>query len=109
MRILPSRFKYSARRGFTLIEVLVVVVIVAIMSATVAISFNGGDRDRRLRAEAFRLAGLLELTRNQAIQRNEEWGLFVDESTISFATFDETNREWAVSYTHLTLPTIYSV
>ncbi len=94
MRILPSRFKYSARRGFTLIEVLVVVVIVAIMSATVAISFNGGDRDRRLRAEAFRLAGLLELTRNQAIQRNEEWGLFVDESTISFATFDETNREW---------------
>ncbi len=80
--------------GFTLIEVLIVIVIVAIMSATVAISFNGGDRDRRLKAEVLRMAGLLELTRNQAIQRNEEWGMFVDESTFSFATFDEESREW---------------
>jgi len=94
MRMMPTRFQKKARCGFSLIEVLVVVVIVAIMSATVAVSFNGGDRDRRLRAEALRLAGLLELTRNQAIQRNEEWGLFVDESTFSFATFDEANREW---------------
>lgn len=81
-------------RGFTLIEVLIVIVIVAIMSATVAISFNGGDRERRLKAEVLRMAGLLELTRNQAIQRNEEWGMFVDESTFSFATFDEDAREW---------------
>lgn len=90
----PSRFPQTATRGFTLIEVLIVIVIVAIMSATVAISFNGGDRDRRLKVEVLRLAGLLELTRNQAIQRNEEWGMFVDESTFSFATFDEENREW---------------
>lgn len=102
MCMMPARFQSrcrprlatTARRGFTLIEVLVVIVIVAIMSATVAISFNGGDRDRRLRAEVLRIAGLLELTRNQAIQRNEEWGLFVEESTFSFATFDEESREW---------------
>ena len=80
--------------GFTLIEVLIVIVIVAIMSATVAISFNGGDRERRLKVEVQRIAGLLELTRSQAIQRNEEWGLFVDESTFSFAYFDEETRDW---------------
>jgi len=80
--------------GFTLIELLIVIVIVAIMAATVAISYNGGDRVRRLQADAQRIAGLLELTRSEAIRRNEEWGVFVDESGLSFASFDSQNREW---------------
>lgn len=83
-----------SQRGFTLIEVLIVVVIVAVMAATVAFSINGGDRDRRVKVEVDRLAGLLEMTRNQAIQRNEEWGVYVDEASFSFATFDEQTREW---------------
>lgn len=81
-------------RGFTLIEVLIVVVIVAIMAATVAVGLSGGDRDRRLKVEVNRLTGLLELTRSQAIQRNEEWGVYIDESSFSFANFDETTRKW---------------
>ncbi len=80
--------------GFTLIELLIVIVIVAIMAAAVAISYNGGDRVRRLQADAQRIAGLLEMTRSEAIRRNEEWGVFVDESALSFASFDPQSREW---------------
>jgi len=80
--------------GFTLIELLIVIVIVAIMAATVAISYNGGDRVRKLQADAQRIAGLLEMTRSEAIRRNEEWGVFVDDGALSFASFDQQAREW---------------
>ncbi len=84
----------ACNRGFTLVELLIVVVIVAIMAATVTISFNGGDRARRLQVDAQRLAALLELTRTEAIRRNQEWGVYVEESSLSFASFDERNRDW---------------
>jgi len=80
--------------GFTLIELLIVIVIVAIMAATVAISYNGGDRVRKLQADAQRIAGLFEMTRTESIRRNEEWGVFVDDSALSFARFDAQSREW---------------
>jgi general secretion pathway protein H len=82
------------RNGFTLIEILVVVVIVAVMAGTVAISFTGADREQLLRTEAERLAMLLEMARQQAVQRNEEWGFFVDESSYGFAAYDEQLGEW---------------
>lgn len=80
--------------GFTLIELLIVIVIVAIMAATVVISYSGGDRELKLQADARRIAGLMEITRSEAIRRNEEWGVFVGESEISFASFDAQNRAW---------------
>ena len=86
--------KRLTARGFTLIELLIVIVIVAVMASTVAISYSGGDRARRLQTDAQRVAGLFEMTRTEALRRNQEWGVFVDESSLSFASFDEENREW---------------
>ncbi len=43
-------------RGFTLIEMLVVVVIIGILASTVVLGFVGSDREQNLRTEAERLA-----------------------------------------------------
>ena len=74
--------------GFTLLEVLVVIVMVAILTGTVMLGFSGADTEQRLRGSAEQLAYAIELGRQYALQRNREWGLYVDEDAVRFAEFD---------------------
>jgi general secretion pathway protein H len=81
-------------RGFTLIEMLVVVVIIGILSSAVVIGFVGSDKEQNLRTEAERLAVLIEMARSQAVQRNEEWGVAVAPDSYRFVVLDEPNHRW---------------
>jgi general secretion pathway protein H len=81
-------------RGFTLIEMLVVVVIVAILASTIVLGFVGSDREQNLRTEAERLAMLIEMARSEAVQRNEEWGVSIGVSGYEFLVFDALNHRW---------------
>jgi general secretion pathway protein H len=81
-------------RGFTLIEMLVVVVIIGILASAVVIGFVGADKEQNLRTEAERLAVLIEMARSQAIQRNEEWGIAVAQDSYQFMVLDEPNHRW---------------
>ena len=83
-----------AQTGFTLIELLVVVVIVGVLAGTVAFHYMGGDRETKLKTEAERLARVLDLARDSAVARNEEWGLYVDERKYTFAVLDPERGEW---------------
>ncbi len=56
----------SARGGFTLVEVLVVVVIIAVLVSLVSVKL-APDARQSLREEALRLATLLEHARDEAI------------------------------------------
>lgn len=80
--------------GFTLIEVLVVVVVVSILMSVVVSSFTGVDAEQELRGYAERLALRIELARDKAVQTNREWGVYVDEEGVRFAEYDEINVEW---------------
>ncbi len=80
--------------GFTLIEVLVVVLLVGILLSVVVTSFTGVDREQELRGYVERLALRIELARDKALQANKEWGVYVNEDGVSFAVFDDTNGEW---------------
>ncbi|NJN51898.1 MAG: type II secretion system minor pseudopilin GspH [Gammaproteobacteria bacterium] len=81
-------------RGFTLVEVLVVMMIVAVLAAAVSLGFVGADREQNLRTEAERLAALIELARVQAISRNEEWGLTLNREGYSFLVHDPDRNRW---------------
>jgi len=80
--------------GFTLIEMLVVVVIIGILASTVVLGFVGSDREQNLRTEAERLAMLIEMARSEAVQRNEEWGVVINPTGYQFLVFDEPNHRW---------------
>ena len=77
----------SARR-FTLVEILIVTVIVAVMVATVVAGYSGADREQTAKVEARRLGQMLEYIRQQAVLRNEEWGIYVEIDGYSFVSYD---------------------
>lgn len=61
-------------RGFTLLEIMVVLVLVGILSSFALLSVGGGPRDR-LAEEAQRLTALLELHQQEAILNGEPRGV----------------------------------
>ena len=84
-------------RGFTLLELLLVLVIVGVVAATVATAVPNVGSARRVQAEAERLALAVEAARGEALRGNEMWGLSVHERGYAFYTFDEDGRWSAVS------------
>ena len=80
--------------GFTLIETLVVVVIIAILASTVVLGYMGADKERNLRTEAERISALIELARIQSLQRNEEWGVSVTKDGYSFSVYQPDSASW---------------
>ena len=81
--------------GFTLIELLLVVAIIAILIAVVVLSGTDGGGRAKLRAEAERLARLVELARDEALRDNTVWGVSVHDGRYGFHRFDRESRAWA--------------
>jgi len=81
-------------RGFTLLEVLMVVLVVGILSAVVLISLNPGGPERRLDDEAERLASLLSLASSEAVMQNREYGLRFEDDGYRFLCLDEGKQQW---------------
>jgi len=69
-------------------------VIVAVMVATVVVGYSGADREQILKVEARRLGQLLEYTRQQAVLRNEEWGIYLNDDGYSFVSYNIEAQEW---------------
>ena len=91
----PRARRYSARwPGFTLVEILVVVTIVAILAAVVVVNFVDSAGQRRVQAEAERLALAVELARGESVRRNEVWGLTVETREYGFVRQDVEGKRW---------------
>ena len=86
----PGRHK-----GFTLIEILVVVAIVAIVTAAAVLSLSLVGDDRDARTEARRLASLLEVTLDESIMQGREFGIELMSGGYRFVEYDPLTLQWA--------------
>ena len=80
--------------GFTLLELLVVASIVAILTGALVLGFAGAGEEQQLRGMAERIGARVELARQQALQRNREWGIYVEENGYRFAELDPEQGRW---------------
>lgn len=81
-------------RGFTLIEIMVVMVIVGVMVGMITLVASGNRDKRELENEARRLIAVLQMAADEAVMQNVEIGLELTEDGYSFRGFDEKNRQW---------------
>ena len=89
----PVGFTFM-RVGFTLIEVLLVMTIIAILAGTIVVSFGNVGDSQRVRAEAERLALAIETGRSQALRRNAMWGVRVSEGSYDFKEYSYLHGKW---------------
>lgn len=77
----------SPNRGFSLIEILVVLVVIAFATKMVVYSLDGSDEDE-LDKQALRLHTTINMASEFAILNQVELGFHLDKNTFEFLVFD---------------------
>ncbi|THB68214.1 MAG: type II secretion system protein GspH [Gammaproteobacteria bacterium] len=83
-----------SHRGFTLIEIMVVVVIIAIMAGASTMMVTGRGRSAKFEKEARRLALVLDQLSQEAIFKYMQIGVVFEEDGYSFMVLDEESGQW---------------
>jgi general secretion pathway protein H len=83
--------------GFTLLEVLVVVVIIGIIASMAVVSTRVLGGDHEMDQEARRLSAVLAQAREEAMLQGRDVGLRVDGRGYDFLLYDNRNEIWRLA------------
>jgi general secretion pathway protein H len=81
-------------KGFTLVEILVVVVIMAIVISFAILAVGTSGRDTQLDEESRRIEGLLGLLHERALLEGRDFGLRIEPAAYEFVVYDPRRDRW---------------
>ena len=80
--------------GFTLVEILVVVVIMAIVISLAILSIGVTGHDSQLDDESRRIEGLMGLLHERAVLEGRDFGVRVEPTAYEFVVYDSFRDRW---------------
>jgi general secretion pathway protein H len=81
--------------GFSLIEILVVIVIIGIVMSIAILSITLAGGDNQLRDEAQRIVSLVAVAQDESLLQGREFGLEFMQNSYRFVEFDPLARQWS--------------
>ena len=84
----------TKRSGFTLIEVMVVMVIIGIVISFAVLSVGIVGDDREIRQQALRMSTLIEMVSDEAQMQGREYGVEIMRTGYRFVEFDPLLAQW---------------
>jgi general secretion pathway protein H len=96
-------------KGFTLVEILVVVVIIAVVISLALLSIGVTGRDSQLDEESRRIEGLVGLLHERAVLEGRDFGMRIEPTAYEFVVYEPRRDRWLTfdqehEFRHRTLP-----
>jgi prepilin-type N-terminal cleavage/methylation domain-containing protein len=82
-------FSQKKQKGFSFIEMMIVIVIIGVMATIAASQFDSFFRQQRLKAAGRDLLSDLRLTRSYAVSRRAQYGIYFDQNTRQYILFKD--------------------
>ncbi|MBA6392249.1 type II secretion system minor pseudopilin GspH [Colwellia sp. BRX10-3] len=80
--------QYRLQQGFTLIEVMLVIVLIGVMVSAVQFTFSGNKPEQLLEQNSARFAGIFDVAAEYGLLNNVELGLFIEKNSYQFLGYD---------------------
>jgi general secretion pathway protein H len=81
-------------KGFTLVEILVVIFIIAVIITLTVLTVTSTGRDSQLDDESRRIEGLVGLLHERALLEGRDFGLRIEPTAYEFVVYDTVKERW---------------
>jgi general secretion pathway protein H len=89
-----SAWPATRSKGFTLVEILVVMLIIAVIISLTVLTVSSTGRDSQLDEESRRIEGLVGLLHERALLEGRDFGLRIEPAAYEFVVYDPRRDRW---------------